>query len=40
VTRARIGLQSSLNANESSWVGYRDLPPQIRFFYGLVCVVR
>ena len=25
---------SSLNANESSWVGYRDLSPQSRFFLG------
>ena len=24
---------SSLNANENSWIGYRDLPPQIRSFF-------
>ena len=28
---------SSLNANETSWVGYRDLPPQSRSL--LVCEV-
>ena len=33
-------IKSNFNANESSWVGYRDLPPQIRFFCCLVCVVR
>jgi hypothetical protein len=35
VTRARLDC-SSLNANESSWVGYRDLPPQTRFFFKYV----
>jgi hypothetical protein len=35
-----LDFASSLNANESSWVGYRDLPPQIRSFCCLVCVVR
>src|SRR5882724_13215964 len=33
-----LDFPSSLNANETSWVGYRDLPPQIRFFCCLVCV--
>jgi hypothetical protein len=27
-----LDFASSLNANETSWAGYRDLPPQIRFF--------
>ena len=31
-----LDLPSSLNANESSWVGYRDLPPQSRSL--LVCL--
>ena len=32
-----LGLDcSSLNANETSWVGYRDLPPQIHFFFKYV----
>ncbi len=30
-----LDFKSSLNANETSWVGYRDLPPQSRSL--LVC---
>ena len=29
-----LDLPSSLNANETSWVGYRDLPPQSRSCLG------
>jgi hypothetical protein len=29
-------LSFGLNANETSWIGYRDLPPQIRFFFKYV----
>ena len=35
-----LDFSSSLNANETSWAGYRDLPPQIRSCCSLVCVVR
>jgi hypothetical protein len=31
-----LDFSSSLNANESSWVGYRDLSPQSRFLLGWV----
>ena len=31
-------IKSSLNANETSWVGYRDLPPQIRSLLVCACV--
>ena len=35
-----LDFASSLNANETSWAGYRDLPPQIRFFCSVsVCGV-
>ncbi len=33
-----LDFASNLNANETSWVGYRDLPPQIRSCCCLVCV--
>ena len=32
-----LDFASSLNANETSWVGYRDLPPQSRSCCSLVC---
>ena len=35
-----LDFASSLNANETSWVGYRDLPPQSRslLFVRVCCV--
>ncbi len=38
-----LDFESSLNANETSWVGYRDLPPQSRSLLvcaGILCLGR